>query len=150
MLADWPGLMAAGAVAVTLKSSPVPLRFNVCVDGLALSLSVSVAVRGFVVPDGVNVMAIVQVAFACMTAPLVHVVPVPAWIAKSVLGVPLVPMIEGAAERVSAELPVFLTITVWAVLVVVTSWPLNVSGVEGEVIVTIGVERDAIPDKATN
>ena len=76
--------------------------------------------------------------------------PPPDTIAKSVLGVPPVPAIEGAADNVSAALPVFSTVTVCAALVVFTTWLEKLSGVEGDMIVTIGAVATAVPVRATD
>jgi hypothetical protein len=147
VVTSWP--VKVNVVGVTVATAAATAAVPVIARdpaGVALSVSVSVAVRGFgVVPEGVNVMAIVQVAFACTTAPLVQVVPDPATIVKSVPGVPFVPVMTGAAVRLSAALPVFLTVTVCAVLVLPTVWLANVNGGVGEVIVTIGALATPVP-----
>jgi hypothetical protein len=144
---SWP--VKVNVLGVTLATGAATAAVPVIARdpaGVALSVNVRVAVRGLgVVPEGVNVMAIVQVAFGCTTAPLVQVVPDPATIVKSVLGVPPVPVIAGAAVRLSAALPVFFTVTVCAVLVVLTVWLANVNGGVGEVIVTIGAVATPVP-----
>ena len=69
--------------------------------------------RGFGdVPDGENVSAMRQVESGWTVAPFVQVVPEPDTIAKSELGVPLVPVIEGAAVILRGALPVFVTVSV--------------------------------------
>lgn len=98
----------------------------------------SVAVRLPLAPaGGVKVTLIVHVAFAATLAPLVHVL-VP--IAKSLA---LVPLIDGVLEIVNAALPVFFTVTVWAVLVVVTNCPPKATVVG--VIVAMEAEVTPVP-----
>jgi hypothetical protein len=78
---------------------------------------VSVAERFPLAPaGGVNVTMITHVPFAATVAPLVQVVPVAA--AKSDA---FVPVNVGVAVMFNVALPVFFTVTVCAVLVVVTS-----------------------------
>jgi hypothetical protein len=87
---------------------------------------------------GVKVTLITQVLPGVTAAPLVQVVPLA--IAKSA---ELVPETEGAAVMFRLALPVFFTVTVCAVAVVVTSWPVNVS--DDGVTVTVGAAAEPVP-----
>lgn len=128
------------------KSHAVPLSVTVCGLPDALSAIVSVAERLPVAPaGGVNVMLIEQVAFAAKAVPFAHVEPDA--IAKS-LAPALVPPMAGAAVRFKVALPVFLTVIVCTVLVVVTSWPPKVTGLAGVIDIT-GAEVAPVPDNAT-
>jgi hypothetical protein len=88
---------------------------------------------------GVNVTLIMHVPpLAATFAPLVQVVPVA--IAKSAAPVP---EIAGAGLSVNAAVPVFVTVTDWAALVVVTNCPVKVR-VDAEIIAT-GAAAMAVP-----
>jgi hypothetical protein len=101
-----------------------------------------VAVRLPAAPaGGVKVRLIVHVAFAATLAPLVHVL---LEMAKSLA---LVPLIDGVPEIVKLAFPVFLTVTVWAVLVVVTNCPPN--GTVVGVIVAIAAVATPVPVRLT-
>lgn len=103
--------------ALIAKSHAVPVNVTVCGLPAALSGIESTAERDpLAAAGGVNVTMIRQVPFAGTLAPLVHVVPLA--ITKSV---EFVPERLGAPVMFSAALPVFLTVTVCAALVVVTS-----------------------------
>ena len=134
--------VTVGDDALSVKSHAVPLTASVCGLPVALSAMESVAERVPLAPaGGVKVIMTTQVALAARVAPLVHVVPVAT--AKSD---PFVPVKPGVAVMFSVELPVFFTVTVCAALVVVTSCPLKLIGVDG-VSVTTGAEATPVPVK---
>jgi hypothetical protein len=109
---SWPNERLDGE-SVTVGVKPVPVRLTLCGLPLALSVTVSDAVR---VPDadGVNVTLIVQLAPAATLLPQLLV-----W-AKSPEFVPLMPMFEMS----NVAFPVLERVTFWGVLVVpVYCWP---------------------------
>ncbi len=96
---------------------PVPERLTTCVVGVASSVIVSVAVKGFAVA-GVNVTAMVQVLpgeVELIAAPAMQVVPAPLTMAKSVGFVPP----NTTVPILSVALPLLVTVMVCAALVVV-------------------------------
>jgi hypothetical protein len=103
---SWPNERLDGE-SVTVGATPVPVRLTLCGLPLALSVTVSDAVR---VPDadGVNVTLIVQLAPAATLLPQLLV-----W-AKSPEFVPLTPMLE----MLKVAFPVLETVTVCGALVV--------------------------------
>ena len=108
--------------ATPVAGTPVPVIVIVCGLLVALSLIVSVAVRE-PVAVGVKAMLIVQVgagdvggAVCTKLLPLVQVVPLA--IAKSPA---FVPLIAGDSVNVRFPLPVLLTVTEEAALVVLTA-----------------------------
>lgn len=109
------------AVAVNVKSMPVPLRVTVCVEpATPPTSSVIVSVAGPRVPvaPGVNVTLITQVPPEPETlAPLVHVVPEAT--AKSLAFVPEMPT-AFAAARVSLAPPLLVIVMVCALLATFT------------------------------
>jgi hypothetical protein len=95
-------------VALIEKSQAVPVNVTACGLPLALSAIDSVAERLPVAPvAGVNVTLMTHVAFAARVAPFVQVDPVA--IANSAI---FVPLITGAAVRLSVAFPVFFNVTV--------------------------------------
>jgi len=98
----------------TLGVVPVPLKVTVCVLGLALSVSVRLAER-VPVAVGVNVTLITQLPPLAATGVLVLQVVLPAT-AKSLGFVP--PM--ATLEKVRLAVPLLVTVTVLAALVVDT------------------------------
>ena len=111
-----PGLRVTGN-PLSVKSHAVPVKGTVCGLPAALSVMVNVAAWLPLAPaGGVNVMLMTHDAFAATVAPLVQVVPDAT--AKSAA---FAPEIEGAAVMFRLALPVFVTVTTCAVLVVVTS-----------------------------
>jgi hypothetical protein len=110
--------LAVGAV-------PVPFSVTVCGDAVALSLTLSVAVRAPVAP-GLNVSLMTHAPLgAVKIAPFVHVVPVA--FAKSAAFVPVI-VTAFAAARVTVPVPVLVSVTVTAVPVVFTRWFPNGTG----------------------
>ena len=103
----------AGATAPV---TPVPVRPNVCGLPLALSAKLSEALR-IPIADGVNVTLTVQVPMGGTVAP----VQVSALLAKSLAFVP--PIVT--AEMVRLAVPVLVTVSAWAALVVLISWLLK-------------------------
>ncbi len=93
--------------------SPVPVKVTTCVVGVASSVNVSVALKGFAVA-GVNVTATVQVLFGAVnpTAAPMHVVPDPVTIAKSPGFVPP----NTTVLILSVAVPVLVTVTVCGLL----------------------------------
>jgi hypothetical protein len=89
---------------------PVPARLTVCGVPLALSAKFSEALR-FPVADGVNVTLTVQALLGVTVAP----VQVSALLAKSLGFVP--PIVT--VEKVRLAVPVLVTVSAWAALVVV-------------------------------
>jgi hypothetical protein len=131
-----------GDDALIVKSQAVPLSASVCGLPVALSAMESVAERAPLAPaGGVNVIMITHVPFAASGVLVLQVVPLA--IAKSDA---FVPVIAGVAVMFRLELPVFFTVTVCAALVVVTSCPLKLIGVDG-VSVTTGAEATPVPVK---
>src|SRR5215471_15465112 len=104
---------------VTADAVPVPFRVTLCGDGAALSVTLRVAVRT-PVAAGVKVTWMMHVfpgpGAAATTNPLVHVVP--AAVAKSPAFVPVMESV--GVPRVTEAFPEFVSVTVIAVLVVVT------------------------------
>jgi hypothetical protein len=98
-------------VAERLTAVPVPLRLTVCGLFAALSLIESVAVR-LPVAEGVNVTLTVQVLLSVTVAP----VQVSALLAKSLGFAP--PIVT--VEIVRLAVPVLVTVSAWAALVVLT------------------------------
>jgi hypothetical protein len=98
------------------SATPVPVRLAVCGLPVALSVMVTEAVRA---PEdaGVKVTSMVQLAPAAKVAPQVLV-----W-ANSVFAEPVIAMLS----RVTAVLPEFVRVSVWAVLVEPMAWFPNVS-----------------------
>jgi hypothetical protein len=99
------------------KSMPVPKRLMLC----GLSPALSLIVRDAVLDPpavGVNVTLTVQFAAGRTVGPQV----VADW-AKSPLFVP----VKNIELMFNVSLPLFVTVTVWAVLVVATAWVVNVS-----------------------
>src|SRR5712691_12342229 len=114
-LTDWPALTVAVEGAVTVKSQPVPVNGTVCGLPAALSVIVSVPVRA-PTAVGANVTLIVQFAPAARVAGLIGQATTP------VLDSAKSP--EAAIELiVTALAPVLVRVTVFAALVVVSSWP---------------------------
>jgi len=110
--------LAVGAV-------PVPFSVTVCDEPVALSLTVSVAVRAPNAP-GLNVTLITHVPLGAVTV-TEFVQVVPAAIAKSAAFVPLIVTALDAA-RVTVPVPVFVSVTVTAAPVVFTRWLPNGTG----------------------
>ena len=102
---------ATGAAA-----TPVPVKLTVCGLPLALSVKLSEALR-LPVADGVNVTLTVQVLLGVTVAP----VQVSALVAKSLAFVPLIVTVE----TVRLAVPVLVTVSVWAGLVVLVVWLLK-------------------------
>jgi hypothetical protein len=98
-----------GADKLTVVPVPVPLKLTVCGLFAALSLIESVAVR-LPVAEGVNVTLTVQVLLGMTVAP----VQVSALLAKSLAFVP--PSVT--VEIVRLAVPVLVTVSAWAALVV--------------------------------
>ena len=92
--------------------TPVPERFTVCAVGLASSVNTSVAENGLAV-GGVKVTLTTHDWLTASVDALMHVVPLA--IAKSVGFVPP----SATVVRCSTSVPVFVSVTVCAVLVVV-------------------------------
>jgi hypothetical protein len=137
-LAAVPAVVEAVEGRLRLKSKPVPLKAVVCGVPVALSAIESVPVRGlFDVPLGAKLTLMAQVAFTATLTPL-HVL-----VCVKSLDT-LIPW----APNVRVAVPVFVTVTVCAALVVVTSWPLKVKGVAGE-SVTVGVPAVPVPLRTT-
>jgi hypothetical protein len=112
-----PAATVEGATLATgAAATAVPVRPSVCGLPAALSVIDRVADRA-PAALGVNVMLITHVAFGATAAPFVQVVP--AAMAKSAA---LVPEIAAAAVMFRLALPVFLTVTACAALVVLTVW----------------------------
>jgi hypothetical protein len=96
-------------VRLTLGAVPVPLKPTTCGPPLALSAKFREALR-LPVADGVNVTLTAQVPLGVTVAP----VQVSALLAKSLAFLP--PIV--AVEMVRLPVPVFVTVTPWAELVV--------------------------------
>jgi hypothetical protein len=112
-----PAATVEGATLATgAAATAVPVMPSVCGLPAALSVIDRVADRA-PAALGVNVMLITHVAFGATAAPFVQVVP--AAMAKSAA---LVPEIAAAAVMFRLALPVFLTVTACAALVVLTVW----------------------------
>ena len=92
---------------------PVPVTFTICGLPLALSVKLNEALR-LPVADGVNVTPAVQVALGATVAP----VQVSALLAKSLAFVP--PSVTAEIDRLAV--PVLVTVTDRAALVVFTAW----------------------------
>jgi hypothetical protein len=97
--------------APSVKFWPVPVRPKVCGLPLALSVKLSEALR-LPVADGVNVTLTAQVLLGVTVAP----VQVSALLAKSPAFVPLIVTVE----IVRLAVPVLVTVSAWAALVVPT------------------------------
>jgi hypothetical protein len=123
------GTVAGATLATGAAATAVPVRPSVCGLPAALSVIDRVAARA-PAAVGVNVILITHVAFGATAAPFVQVVP--AATAKSAA---LVPEIAAAAVMFKLALPVFLTVTACAVLVVLTVWLVNTRA-EGVTIAT--------------
>src|SRR5271157_4488534 len=114
---DPPSFTAGSVVADTLKSQPVPVRGTVCGLPTALSVIVSVPVRA-PTAVGANVTLMVQFAPAASVAGLIGQAVAPVLVA--------VKSPEPAIELiVNAPVPVFVSVTVFALLVVVSNCPPN-------------------------
>jgi len=98
---------ATGAAA-----TPVPVKLTVCGLPLALSVKLSEALR-LPVADGVNVTLTVQVLLGVTVAP----VQVSALLAKLLAFVP--PIVT--VEMLRLPVPLLVTVSAWAALVVPTS-----------------------------
>ena len=109
----WLGKLNPEAERPTTTSVPVPLKVTVCGLPLALSVKTSEALKLPVVA-GVNVTLTAQVMVGATVAP----VQVSALLAKSLGFVPPI----AAVEMFRLLVPVLVTVTVWAVLVVLASW----------------------------
>ncbi len=93
--------------------TPVPVKLTVCGLLLALSVKLSEALK-LVVADGVNVTLTVQVLLGVTVAP----VQVSALMAKSLGFVPPIMTVE----MVRLAVPVLVTVSGWAGLVVLVGW----------------------------
>jgi len=125
-----PAATVEGATLATgAAATAVPVMPSVCGLPAALSVIDRVADRA-PAALGVNVMLITHVAFGATAAPFVQVVP--AAMAKSAA---LVPEIAAAAVMFRLALPVFLTVTACAALVVLTVWLVNTRA-EGATVAT--------------
>ena len=113
---SWPNERLDGERLATGIGVTDPLRLTLCGLPLALSATVSEALRE-PVAVGVNVMLIAQVAPASTLAPQLFVC------AKSPAFAPPSPMLE----MLSPALPVFWSVMTWAELAVPTLGELNVS-----------------------
>jgi hypothetical protein len=97
-----PAVADIVAGTVRLKSQPVPLKARVCGLFAALSVSVSVPVRGsFTVELGAKVTATVQVPFTGTVTPL-----------QVLVCVKSLEMLTAEAPNVREALPLFVTVTV--------------------------------------
>jgi len=120
--------------ALSVKSGgvfvPVPVSVTVCVPGAALSVMVNVPGR-VPVAFGVNVTLIVQFAFTANVAGVIGQAVVPVLVsAKSP---------DAAMEMiVRGPVPVFVSVTVCAGLVVVSSWLLKVRVVGASITAGVG------------
>ena len=103
--------LARAVVPVPAVCVPVPERLTVCGLPLALSVMLSEAVR-LPLAEGVNFTLIVQLAPAATELPHVLVC------AKSLALVP----VSARLVMFKAALPVLVSVTVWAVLVVLIVW----------------------------
>jgi hypothetical protein len=110
VLASWVKVKP-GAEKLTAGAVPVPLKVTVCGLPLALSVKTSEALKLPVVA-GVNVTLTAQVLPGVTVAP----VQVSALLAKSLGFVPP----RAAVEMLRLLVPVLVTVTVWAALVVLT------------------------------
>lgn len=132
----FPFFTVTVAGAVTVKSQPVPVNGAVCGLPPALSVTVSVPVRA-PTAVGANVTLIIQFAFAASVAgnaPHVFVC------AKSP-EMTMVLIVKGLE-------PVLVSVTVFAALVVVSSWPLKVRLVGANP--TPGAPADPVPVRLTS
>ena len=103
------GETLATAPAVT----PVPVKLTICGLALALSVKLSEALK-LPIEDGVNVTLTVQVLLGVTVAP----VQLSALMAKSLTFVPLIV----TDEMVRLAVPVLVTVSGWAGLVVLVGW----------------------------
>src|SRR6266581_1476618 len=132
----FPFFTVTVAGAVSVKSQPVPVNGTVCGLPPALSVTVSVPVRA-PTAVGANVTLMVQFALAASvpgSVPHVFVC------AKSP---------EVAIElMVNPAVPVFVSVTIFAALVVVSNWPPNARVVGANP--TPGAAADPVPVRLTS
>jgi len=138
-LAVFPLCTVKVAGAVRVKSQPVPVNGTVCVPVPALSVTVRDPVRA---PSavGANVTLMTQFAPDAKVAGLIgHAVPPVLVSAKSP---------EAAIElMVNAPVPVFVSVTIFAALVVVSNWPPKLRLVGASL--TPGAVADPVPLRFT-
>jgi len=134
-----PDFTVTVAGAPTVKSQPVPVNGTVCVPDPASSVTVSVPERA-PTAVGANVTLIVQFAPDAKVAGLIGQAPVPVLVsAKSP---------EAAIELiVKGPVPVFVNVTVFAALVVVSNWPPNARVVGAKL--TFGADAAPVPLRLT-
>jgi hypothetical protein len=126
------GVSVAVADAGGVTAVPVPLNVVICGEPVALSATITVALK-LAVDAGVKVTEMVHVALAASVAP--HVV-----VSEKSLGfIPLIVM----PEMFSVELLVFESVRFGAVTEVLTVWLPNIN-VEGESI-AVGVSVAGMP-----
>ena len=116
---------------------PVPERLAVCGLPLALSVMLTEAVR-LPLAAGVNVTLMVQLALAATELPQVL-----AW-AKSLALAP----VRARLVMLNEALPVLVSVTVWAVLVLLTVW-FPKARLRGERLTTGAGTLVPVPDKLT-